>query len=246
MKSYAKNGDEVYPVLVVELPDKLPNGQNWYTPTEEQVPDVKRTGEVWSLYPIKPIRSEIKWLSMYSIICDEDEEICTAVEFVKDLTDKNHPWLNFKGHPLESSQMENEPWEGNMDAHHPCLDQFKFMETRVLRQPVYAVPTDNAYALCFPVDERTAFCGNQVKWPVRTTIKDLRRHTGCHDQNGVGLFVDTEVRYNGAIGRVQFQRGTYGVTWFDNTARTYKFTPFYEMDTDNEGRICDVLSGYAG
>lgn len=240
--SYAVEGNEVYPILVVELPDELPDGQSWYKPTEEQVPDVERTGEVWSLYPVKPVRSEIKWLSMFSITCDEDdEEICTAVEFETDLVGKDHPWLNFKGHPLESSQMEDEEWDGNIDEPLSTLSQFRFMETRVLRQPVYAIPVDNAYALCYPVDDAATLPGNHVKWPVRTSIKDLRKHTGYYDENGQDIYEDAVVRYNGTNGRVKCLTGSYGIFWFDKEAKEDRFTPFHMMGTINGRLIRSVL-----
>lgn len=113
-KSYATEGLEIYPVLVLTFDDTL----DYYKPYLSQVPDCDITRETWLLNPAKPVKVEVRWLDMYSIKFQEATCIgkrtpvyeCLSVRWVDEIKpEHNHPWLTGKGHFLESSAMENEP-----------------------------------------------------------------------------------------------------------------------------------------
>ena len=79
------------PVIVAEF--DLSESQI-YTPTEEQVPDVALTGEVWSLARIIPVSVEVKWVGRNSInwrktIMNDGVPlmVCESIDFV----DKDKP-----------------------------------------------------------------------------------------------------------------------------------------------------------
>ena len=110
-KSYREVMDEAYPIIVQELePNEIPT-----IPTEDQVPDVKYTNERWFLNPVRIKDSYVRWLDSDSILFEESATvggstfgICTGVTFVEDYRDKDHPWLNGRGHILSSSCMDTE------------------------------------------------------------------------------------------------------------------------------------------
>lgn len=104
--SYAVKGNEAYPVIVLEFDD-----DGVYAPTVEQVFDVEMTHERWFLTPKKPKRVRLRWLGMYSVYWKSDDEcrICKKVRFLRSPKGYDHPWLNGKGHILESSRREDEP-----------------------------------------------------------------------------------------------------------------------------------------
>lgn len=230
--SYDSEGNEVYPIIVVKLPDDFP----WYTPTTEEVPDQATTGEKWALTPIQPIHAEIKWLSPWSIIMDE-RLICTSVTFEDDISGKDHPWLNGKGHPLESSEDEDDTWCGNIPFPMADSTEFKYMETRILRRPVLAFPIDNAYSLCYPIDEPKQ--GEPFTWPVRAARVNLRRMTGCLDSKGQELYERSNIRYCGYRGYVDWCRGAYGVR-FLTPKQEAGFIPFYSMEQEDNGWLIRV------
>lgn len=113
-KSYETDSREVYPILVVKFADDLP----YYEPTDEQVPDQSITEERWLLEPAKPVSVQLAWLGMRSIIWREEPRAlhgyaCNSVDldYVFFPPDKDHPWINGRGHVLESSEEEAEPTE---------------------------------------------------------------------------------------------------------------------------------------
>ena len=77
----------------------------------EEVFDVEMTHEHWFLTPKKPKRVHLRWLGMYSVYWKSDDEcrICKKVRFLRSPKGYDHPWLNGKGHILESSRREDEP-----------------------------------------------------------------------------------------------------------------------------------------
>lgn len=108
--SYAMSGNEVYPIIIQAF-----DGKTAIRPTREQVPDWPWTNEFWITEPVRPLWTELRWLDMYSIRMagiPETEEIsgppyaCKSVCFVKPTEASTHPWLNGKGHVLESSEYE--------------------------------------------------------------------------------------------------------------------------------------------
>lgn len=102
-KSYMLDGLEVYPIIVQTF-----KGCKAYKPTAKEVPDVARTGEVWSLGPVQPVFTGLRWLDMESILWDDNDcRKCASVRFVRgSLTGRHHPWLDGKGHILNSSEEE--------------------------------------------------------------------------------------------------------------------------------------------
>ena len=191
-KSYAETENEAYPILVLKLPDEH-FGFQWISPTEKQVPDVKRTHEKWSLQPVPVIQGTIRWLDPYALKIDEDTGVCRHVTFLDDPAGHDHPWLNGKGHPLDCSQMDYEPWPGNETYRDPALDMFLFREVHTrLRLPVYVVPEGNAYATCRPsglYPEKDAL----LEFPLRLPVEKLRPFTGFYDAGGNPLFLDDRV-----------------------------------------------------
>lgn len=195
-KSYAETLDEAYPVLVLELPDKSAFFK-WISPSTDQVPDVKKTHEKWSMAPVPVVRGEIRWLGPYSLKINEDTCVCRKATFLDGPEGKDHPWINGRGHPLDSGQMDYEPWPGNTSKRNSSLDMFLFRENHTrLRLPVYVVPDGNAYATCrpsglYPKKE------NQIQFPIRIPMEKLRPFTGFYDKNGEPLFLDDPVRTDG-------------------------------------------------
>lgn len=110
--SYAMSGNEVYPIIVQTF-----DGRNAMRPSREQVPDWPWTNEFWITEPVHPLSTELKWLDMYSIrmasvpeteACPGPPYACKSVCFVEPTENSAHPWLNGKGHVLESSEYEAE------------------------------------------------------------------------------------------------------------------------------------------
>lgn len=110
-KSYAVKGNEVYPIIIqvfnVEESDI-------HVPTKEEVPDAEDTHELWLCKDAQPLVTELCWLDMYSVKWnDGGEELpymghppLTDIQFCRDVVGRDHPWLNGKGHILDSSEME--------------------------------------------------------------------------------------------------------------------------------------------
>lgn len=105
-KSYANQGREVYPVILLEF-----NREDCEEPPERAVPDIDITHELWITHPIKPKKIRMLWLSQYSIVIKRELKFrmhysCKSVEFVNLEKRHNHPWINGKGHILNSSEEE--------------------------------------------------------------------------------------------------------------------------------------------
>lgn len=113
-KSYAVKGDEVYPIIIQVFDVGT---SEVYTPTEKEVPDVSDTHELWLCRDAQPLVTELYWLDMYSIHWDDGGDALphmghpplTDIQFYIDVTGRNHPWLNGRGHILDSSEMEDNP-----------------------------------------------------------------------------------------------------------------------------------------
>ena len=110
--SYATAGLEVYPILVLTFDDAL----SYYKPFLVDVPDCDVTNEKWLQTATKPTNVEVRWLGMYSILYQKTASIgkrtpiyeCTSIKWIDDAeSGYNHPWLNGKGHILDSSADEN-------------------------------------------------------------------------------------------------------------------------------------------
>lgn len=106
--SYATDGHEAYPIILLAF-----DNEGLYTPSEAEVEDVGRTREHWFLAPKKPKKVELRWLDMFSVrwLSEETPEICKSVKFLSSTEGYDHPWLNGKGHILESSRCEDEPMD---------------------------------------------------------------------------------------------------------------------------------------
>ena len=100
-KSY-ENDDEAYPVIVMKFPD----GLDYVKPGADQVPDVDITDEHWLLEPAVPEWARLRWIGAYSILYDDEPElaVCTKITFLRSSLHKLHPWLDGRGHKLDSSE----------------------------------------------------------------------------------------------------------------------------------------------
>ena len=104
-KSYVEGGGEVYPVLICQFGDSLPV----YRPEKAEVWDVEKTHELWLLQPSRPADIQLRWLTPYSILWDDDDcFVCKVVRFAtsNEVTQGIHPWLTGTGNILESSLMD--------------------------------------------------------------------------------------------------------------------------------------------
>lgn len=106
--SYTIAGLEVYPVIVLTFEE-----DTYYTPTEEDVPDIRDTDELWITHSAAPISVELKWLNYGSLGVKEIEGydsksryVCDRVTFVKPERWHIHPWLTGTGNKLDSSNEE--------------------------------------------------------------------------------------------------------------------------------------------
>lgn len=107
--AYDPEDKEVYPVLVLEFPDYT----NVYKPSESDVEDADITNELWILHPVTPSAVYVRWLNNRSILfqtlTDAPIEMqAISCNFVTDIHDKDHPYLNGRGHKLTSTAMERE------------------------------------------------------------------------------------------------------------------------------------------
>lgn len=121
--SYTLAGREVYPIIVMCL-----ESDHVIKPTTEQVPDAEETDEHWILSPAKVIKSKILWLNPWSIKFednDKPEPIYVVTYKTSQIKHLDHPWLNKKGHKLDSNKMEDYvppdklPKEGNLSYMEP-------------------------------------------------------------------------------------------------------------------------------
>lgn len=107
-KSYETHSKEVYPIIVCTF-DIL--DEQIYLPSENEVPDVNLTREVWCKQICTPVKVEVKWLHMRSILWERTNDsilhyICKEVDFCRDLEGKHHPWIDGKGSYLSSREEE--------------------------------------------------------------------------------------------------------------------------------------------
>ena len=95
----------MYPILIVEFsPD-----ERYHLPSLKEVPDADGIGEWWLTHAAVPISVSLVWLDMSSIVWHSEDmpDICKSVRWHNTPPAwGNHPWLNGKGHPLESSESE--------------------------------------------------------------------------------------------------------------------------------------------
>lgn len=106
--SYTIAGLEVYPVIVLTFEE-----DTYYTPTEEDVPDIHDTDELWITHNAAPISVGLKWLNYGSLGVKEIEGydsksryVCDRITFVKPERWHIHPWLTGTGNKLDSSNEE--------------------------------------------------------------------------------------------------------------------------------------------
>ena len=104
-KSYSTQGFEIYPIIIVEFD----SNEEYYKPSLQQVPDREDTNEYWLMCECKPISLHLVWLDMYSIAWYSEIDLrAKSVDYYEDVPEwGNHPWLNGKGHALDSSEMED-------------------------------------------------------------------------------------------------------------------------------------------
>ena len=190
-KSY-ENDDEAYPVLVLTFPDGIED----VVPDKTQVPDAALTGERWILRPVIPQTVELRWLGAYSVMLDEDMARCTGVTFLTDseLKSMHHPWLDRKGHPLESSQYGGEPWPGNRNAVFGNIIYLGW-ERRLKDQLVIASKHEPGFVECHAA-ERHATGVRSVGPAYRAMDGDVMMFTGFWDANGEMLFNDDSVEWD--------------------------------------------------
>lgn len=105
-KSYETHGLEVYPVIVQYI-----SAREAVDPPKGAVPDLRYTHEKWLMKPTMPLKNELRWLGMRSIIWHYAPKYwlgytCQDVRWVTPGPNSTHPWLNGKGHLLESSEEE--------------------------------------------------------------------------------------------------------------------------------------------
>ena len=106
-QSYATKGNEVYPIIKVTFDDT----PHVLWPDKSLVPDTYLCLEHWLLAPTYCRSAELVWLGMWSIeACEENAALVESVSFLTtdEVREKglDHPWLNGRGHPLDSSEME--------------------------------------------------------------------------------------------------------------------------------------------
>ena len=197
-KSY-ENDEEVYPVFVVTFSDS----HDWVKPTKEQVPDVQLTDEHWLLAPALPTNIELKWLDAYSIDIKEDEDtcktVCTGIRFVDNLTSMHHPWLDGKGHPLDSSDMGGDIWPNPELAHTDIYFDCNFGGQLCYMRPLQ--PYDGRCRV-YPLSGDIA--------PYNSFLHKLRRFSGFYDLLNRPLLEGYLVEYRGVIGTLTFMNG---ISW---------------------------------
>ncbi|MBD5585195.1 MAG: hypothetical protein HDQ88_08935 [Clostridia bacterium] len=107
-KSYATKGNEVYPIIKLTFNDT----PHVLWPDKNLVPDTYDSLEHWLLSPTYCKSAELVWFHMWSIdACPENITLVDSLDcYTTDkIRNKNfdHPWLNGKGHILDSSEMED-------------------------------------------------------------------------------------------------------------------------------------------
>jgi hypothetical protein len=114
-------GEEAYPIIIQTYQVPL---SEVHKPTPKEVPDAALTGELWLTKPTRPVKREMLWLMMDSISVTEDvDEYLAKTGFIDGApvvcvsvitTDEavrcgfNHPWLNCRGHCLDSLAPEDD------------------------------------------------------------------------------------------------------------------------------------------
>ena len=168
-KSYAEAMNEAYPILVLEIDtDEIP-----VSPTEEQVPDIELTHELWFTRPVRVSRCSVKWLDCFSIEYDDSHiasirdkshgfPVCKSIRFLEDAHGHDHPWLNGRGHILASDLMDWEPEsypfltpEPNPSAIHA---------TRISDNFRIEIPQQLREAECLSPGETVWFRCNETEW----------------------------------------------------------------------------------
>lgn len=232
-KSY-ENTDEIYPIVVIELPDNL----DYITPTKQQVPDVEETNEKWLTKPITPIKKSIKWLDQFSIEFDEThpiKTICTKVKFVENITGKHHPWLDRKGHPLNCSDYGSETWADNITKNifHQQATQFLCWDSGSKQSFVYPMPISNNYVICHVMTQtETGFIPTNETY--RTNINALRRFSGYKDKNGIMLFDGDLVWYGEKTPRQSGEITLSKNRWFINIWSDPGLLPISDIENETD------------
>lgn len=224
-KSY-ENDDEIYPVIIIKYADD----ETYVKPDKNLVPDAEQTGEYWLTYAANPEYMQLKWIGAYSITCKWEgrDAICTGITFVDDIANYNHPWLNNKGHPLDSSDLGRELWPRPNDTapylalHYPP-DQL-----------VYALP-DNPFTgffTCYPLEPNGTY-----QKPFRSTTDRLHRFTGFYDANNKRIFDKDQVEYNHKTYFVEFHKNC---AWALVPIRGTKPIYFHDLNVSNDNQLPDI------
>lgn len=107
MEHFADEMMEAYPIIIQAY---AVDPADVHKPTPEEVPDADMTGELWLTKPTRPIRREMVWLPMDAITAPEDVvldvRMLSTEEAIRYMY--NHPWLNQRGHCLDSLALERE------------------------------------------------------------------------------------------------------------------------------------------
>lgn len=212
-KSY-ENGGEAYPVVVLEFPDGTP----CVRPDPALVPDAGKTGELWITGTIRP-EARLEWLGARSVVMDGACARCVRVDFLseRELRGKHHPWLDGKGHPLESGQYGWEPWPGL----EPFLGPMEFLgyEDRLWHRTVVAKTESSGFSICRPYGPVEPWDNPDAPDSYRAMTEDVKPFTGAYDRRGRMLFLDDTVldlAHGRRLGRV-CRDGGWTVEWLDGS-----------------------------
>ena len=231
-KSY-ENGNEAYPVILVEFDDSLP----WITPTKSQVPDVDDTHELWLLEPARPKSMRLRWLNAYSIGIRENEDtggtVCADVTFVEDIDGFDHPWLNGKGHYLDTGDMGREDYK-DLSKTFGLI----YFDSHFGGQYGYAIPTQ-------PFDGRFRFFPLDASvQPYKTYPNSIHKALEYRDENGNVLLEHDSVRYHGQTGTLfcDLDKGWY-ILSIPSKFEDGKFRPDPSRKQELHIRYDDILPG---
>lgn len=220
-KSYENDG-EAYPVLIAEF-----HGVRCEAPSAAQVPDVGTTGERWILDPARPDLIRVAWLDAYSIgIKDDDPSgnvICTSVRLLEDPSGYSHPWLDGRGHPLDSSEMGGDPWPDPFDAEACLWYDMHFGGVMGYAYPEY--PFAGRFHF-IPLDPSIR--------PYMTFRNKLRRYSGFKDESGRPMLEDYLCEYHGVTGELRFAGS---VCWLFEPLDGSPARVFRDGDAGPDGRV---------
>lgn len=180
------NGDEIYPVIVCEVDG------DFIKPDPLQVPDADFTQEYWSLEKVCVVSAELKWLGCNSIKVDVRGrgEYVTDIEWVEPRNGLHHPWLDGKGHPLNSSDKGSDPWPPLGLVWDSLYLDVTHGHQLVMIRPHYP---PSGYCTCTPMSSENDYIAR---------LSDCKKFTGFFDRDGVPLFYEDYCDVEGKMGTV--------------------------------------------